>query len=240
MKPIQSIFLCTAFLAACAEPTEGEKRIETQFPKILNDCLQESMFLETNHSIFGNFYVVDIITETTDSVEIKCGTTVFEFTLEGDSSIKHFVQKSDSSVIAKHSIDHWNYPYLDSMAIYLDTTQVITTVLLYRDPLLDYGCPAVKVTRAHPVFVQNLSVDTVAVLQFMSGQLQFKDRNGAWQNYLDCSVSCSTGVHHLSVAPGEYIVFLIPITRGKYKKEMRVSIGDYHSKSFWGNCNFKF
>lgn len=239
MKVVQSGLVAFAIVGCTVQETD--KATNLVVPVVSTGCANHALYFEDSTEGNYGFPVYAILRQTdTANINVKCDPMTIVFTMAGDTN-KHFLDHPENPVLPNRiSIDlGWRYSTLDSFSIYVDTSQILnfnSCVRCWNDTI-PYRH---QVTRAYAIFIQNLTDDTARILEEGSLTVEYKDRKGNWQRTMYSSLMCTTGMHYYWVLPNEYIVMMLPLTKGKYTREFRVSLDDVYSNTFFASCNYKY
>ena len=235
MKQIQFIFfLSTLFLISCqnnAKQTDNS----TKFPIVL-DTVGIGDFLnsrgEEDPSLFAVAnYKVYFIGKIKDSVYLS--SCIF-CPPPPPRPFSSDIKASDETKISapenpfnKYSIgQHKKTTYKDKLESKIDI-QFDTTV---------------KISSLFPVMVTNRETDTILIGygRHVPLIMEAMDSLGNWQPIQESfKYICGHGLGAIILPPNESILTLAPTFKGNYKKKLRLTLGENHSKPFIGFIDYR-
>jgi len=99
----------------------------------------------------------------------------------------------------------------------------------------------IKISGLYPVMLTNLDIDTISIGygNHIPLIMEATDSFGNWKPIQEISIYlCGNGVGTINLPPSECVLTLAPNYQGNYKTELRLTLGDSHSKSFIGLINY--
>lgn len=99
-----------------------------------------------------------------------------------------------------------------------------------------------KISNLFPVMLTNHDTDTIFIGYGSQIPLVMEgiDSTGAWKPIQERYIyMCGVGVSSIILPPNECLLTLAPIFNGNYKTKLRLTLGDNHSKPFFGFINYR-
>lgn len=234
------IFVMVILSHGCGQQT-GSQKEQPKLPFVKTKCVEPPSFLLESMSTTYGFWVMTV-TQSEDTIDLSENVLLRGVPLPifGGAERDSIEKANEESFWHQRMIDiESNFPYLDSFSILIDTTNQVCNKLFIRGWNNDEPTRS-EVTRSYPVFIKNLSPDTVQISEYSGVELEILSKKNTWETIVRDNLRCGTGVIEYWIAPKETIVVLVPVTDGKYSRTMRVKLGDNCSSTFQANCNFKY
>ncbi|MEO8239406.1 MAG: hypothetical protein ABI576_14980 [Flavobacterium sp.] len=99
-----------------------------------------------------------------------------------------------------------------------------------------------KINNFHTALLRNRTKDTIAIGfgDIIPLILEAKNKSGKWKPIQERFVyMCGNGVGTIILPPKEIAITLVPIFKGNYKTQLRLSMGSNKSNAVWGNINYR-
>ena len=237
-------------LISCTKPVKKEsiektaENTKTEFPLIIDTFNIDNKMLEMDTFNVNNCKPL-YLGEINDSIFI---TYLLRFTPPAQLSerikkLKNAPEEPQSAFYNDLYKEYFRYgsfdmfPNWDSakLKIAFDTTQKVSYMNFLPKNYKDYYY------NAFPVYIQNISNDTVMVGygKWLDLILEAKDKEDNWQEiqprtayYLNSSLA------KIILPPNEIVLTTIPIYKGDYKTKLRLKIGNNYSEEFDGEINY--
>lgn len=227
MKKLYVILCISPFFFGCKNKVEKiipKDEPSTVFPTVINpiNLKYESLFDEENPTwISTAYYRFNYLGKLKDT--IKLGIVSFET----------FVPPNKNSKIENLKRPNGEY--------YIEWDKE-SRFKFMREPKIEIQISSKKINNFYPVLVRNTTKDTIPIGygSMIPLILEAKDKTGKWKAIQTrFSYMCGNGVGTIILPPTEIAVTLVPIFKGNFKTQLRVSMGNNKSNSFWGNINYR-
>jgi hypothetical protein len=250
MKIINVLLLTGLVLVSCTKPVKKEniektaENAKTEFPLIIDTFNIDNKVLEMDTFTVNNYNPL-YFGKLTDSIFITYHLRVSPPAQlsEKIKNLKNPPEEPKSAFYFDLYKEYFRYgsfdmfPNWDSakLKIAFDTTQKVTYLNFLPKNYKDYYY------HAFPLYIQNLSKDTVMVGygKWLDLILEAKDKENNWQEiqprtayYLNSSLA------KIILSPNEIVLTAIPIYKGDYKTKLRLKIGNNYSEEFNGEINY--
>lgn len=229
MKQLHLLFYLFLILSGCRKETKTiNPKIEkpTVFPVITNpmNLKYECIFDEENPSWLStadyNFNYIGKLKDT-----ISLGKINFE-TL-------HFINPKKGSKSEKLIRPNAEY--------YIEWDKENRYTFM-KEQKIEIQISSKKMNNFYPAMLRNRTKDTIPIGygSIIPLILEAKNKNGKWEPIQEKFVyMCGNGVGTIILPPNEIALTLVPIFKGNYKTQLRLSMGSNKSNVFWGKINYR-
>ncbi len=230
MKQLHIIFCLLLVLSGCRnEEKKIKPKIEkpTVFPVILNpiNLKYESIFEEENPSWISTAdYNFNYIGKLKDTISLG---------IESFSIVEFPGNQKKKSEIKKRERPNAEY--------YIEWDKE-SRFKFMREPKIEIQISPKRVNNFFPVLLRNRAKDTIPIGygDIIPLILEAKDKTGKWKPIQErLTFMCGNGVGTIILPPKEIAITLVPIFKGNYRTQLRLSMGSNKSNFFWGNINYR-
>lgn len=240
MKLFWHLTLCLLLpFSACNNDGASSEKI-VSYPKVISKCDNEALYL-TVPEVYSLHFDIEAFLMDEDSLEYEgaCPRSRDQIPPEDSLGLLLLERPFPERIVWKAQKER--YHPMDTFALLLDTAHVVSTFKPFLFwPQQDENPTPKLFTRAYPLFIKNLSPDTVRVFESLGIELQVQMQTGTWQRAIWSDVMCATGMIDYWLSPGESILTLVPITDGTRTTTFRITRGAVVTPVFNRKSNFQY
>lgn len=205
---IPLLFSLALFLFSCSEKSEHLSLKDIQSIHLIHD----KKFSENIRTLSSSYFETIYMGEVKDTLAVN--------------------YTYDLSKFSKWSFD---YEAIWGKSENKVTLQIDTSKLIYITPEnKPFGKDELPLY-AHPVFLQNISPDTLVVGygEFLPFYLEVMDYQGEWKTIEEPFLyMCGNGLNNLILPPNEIAITPVPVFNGNFRTKFRMRLEDTYSNEF--------